>query len=732
MLPKVLAAKLIGMTISSIAVLERLVLEPLPEVAIHEATQWCEAVRPEVLEMYRAGSEKGIGYQGFRYNAETKQCINVHTRLPGLNFNYIGECGSHIDLDFRSVNLEGGFRTGSLRGSDFRYSNLQAANLADSKLQGADISCSLLDGTTFSLAEMDSVKLISASMQQAMLNNVKAKYSSFWGADLSSATLSNSDFTSSSFKEATLGNAFALNTNFEDAIFDKALMYDSEFRNSKLRGATFLGSNLRNAVFSGSDLTNVKFNGADIRGASFNNCILNNTDFNDAIYDENTDLDLDYVPYQLSPNKEQNLNFIFNSSKNSVRVIYGGLSKTNLEYLNNKNKKVVLRPRMVDYEYPFSTYWNGFFKNYPKLVNPNSFNGLIRLDASTKSWMAFYGLKGIQPQLQGTSIDRLEIANSNLEGVDLSSSQIIALDLLSCVNLSRLKLDNLVVGEINIGDLGFRKSIDFDMADPDNIAGVVNVIEKVKIVKSFSIREVGTVSHNERQEVSFSWLKTMMLKLCSAYSQGNRLGKVVPEVILYRTVKSFGFESGISPEECSNFLDLVVIAIKIERESKDGVSYQLDQYPIFRTIPHAFVLIIIGEDIMLTNNHFPDLKGLGSIEIRDTTVRLPGLCYIELFEFYLMKATWNHCRKINIYDTKLVSVDEQNNIKDESNFTYFDEFIGYNWWGWCEDDSFHSPYLKVELFQRKERLQGRCYERIEKMKGKKMSQEEKEAAIFPL
>ncbi|MDO7851646.1 pentapeptide repeat-containing protein [Hymenobacter convexus] len=261
-------------------------------------------------------------------------------------------------VDLRGISL---FERGiSFAGVNLKYANLEGALLAKVDFRGADFSaCYLKDvnlegadlrGANFSGAYGSQAKLSIADMRKCDLRLSKFDSASFFYTDLGGSNLSKAKFSFSFLNEAHLNNV-----NAKLSSFDECNLKNADFSGAILNQSDFSGAILVNTNFSLSDISN-----CNVFGASVWRVNLDGTIQNDLIItgEESMKLTVDNLNlaqfiYLMLDNSE--LRTIIDSITSKIILILGRFTEERKIILSQIKKELSIKnylPIIFDFESP--------------------------------------------------------------------------------------------------------------------------------------------------------------------------------------------------------------------------------------------------------------------------------------------------------------------------------------------------------------------------------------------
>lgn len=209
-------------------------------------------------------------------------------------------------IDFSEANLAGAvlsdahleaavFAGADLTGAGLEGARLNDADLTGSILAGARLSGAVLTDAVFEKAQMpgtvlDQVEARDANFSEADLTGSRFKGSACAGTDFSKAVLDGADFEGANLREASMDGAVGRQINlagadltevsasdgcdFSEGIFRKAIGTDSVWEKANLTGTDFRGSRMQGATFTAACLKQADLSYADIKFGRFNKANL--------------------------------------------------------------------------------------------------------------------------------------------------------------------------------------------------------------------------------------------------------------------------------------------------------------------------------------------------------------------------------------------------------------------------------------------------------------------------
>ncbi len=194
------------------------------------------------------------------------------------------------------------------RARDCPGCDLAGAELSWADLSGANLAGANLDGANLHGANLMNANLAGANLVKANLNRTNVRLADLSGANLQQAMLFASLGDGANLTGARLAGTLAGSSQFQRANFSNAVIYATDFRDSRLNDADFTNANLSNSWlhnalliraklpgavlnyviaqqtrFTEADFTGADLRGSDFFGANFREANLTNADFSFAI-----------------------------------------------------------------------------------------------------------------------------------------------------------------------------------------------------------------------------------------------------------------------------------------------------------------------------------------------------------------------------------------------------------------------------------------------------------------
>ena len=152
-------------------------------------------------------------------------------------------------------------------------------DLRDMQMKGADLSQSRLDGGRLDRAHAVGARFVAASITDASLVKLVARYADFTIADLSRSNLRGAEFDyarliQARFVGADLTRSILKGANLRRACFAEAIMRGAVLRGALVQGVDFTRANLEGADLRELDLRSAVLNRAWLAGALLRECDL--------------------------------------------------------------------------------------------------------------------------------------------------------------------------------------------------------------------------------------------------------------------------------------------------------------------------------------------------------------------------------------------------------------------------------------------------------------------------
>ncbi len=212
------------------------------------------------------------------------ELMNVKATIFSLFYTEIYHEGFKLTLQtletYKDILNDSTLNNIDMANINFEYALLNRSTIKNSNLKDANMFLISLKNATLWCTNLENAYLETAQLQNSVLAGISFKNATPYGADMTDADLRMA--AKQTIKEDGSTIIYDIKTDLSKADCSGAILKDTNFSATILRGADFSHTSGSKTIFTSADITGANFENSHLRGTNFIDSNIQNTNFKNA------------------------------------------------------------------------------------------------------------------------------------------------------------------------------------------------------------------------------------------------------------------------------------------------------------------------------------------------------------------------------------------------------------------------------------------------------------------